>query len=337
MTGVAILCSGQGHQGAGMFDLLADAPEASPVFEAAKSVLGGKDPRQLVREATKDDLHADAVAQVLCCTQAMAAWAVLSAKLPRPLVVAGYSIGELAAWGVAGLLDYKDVFDLAAQRAQAMDKATTQPSGLVAIHGLKRDTLNPICKARGAYVAIVNAQDQILVGGTRKALDAVIQDARVAGAERITILPVAVPSHTPLMAKASDQFRQALAKAHLPAEVPAGVRLLSGIDGDTVFDVHSGADKLARQIQQTVNWAGCMESCRAAGATKVVELGPGNALAHMMHEFMPDGDVHSLSEFHSLSGFEHWTERLLRKSRVENPMTLGLIRAREPPRTRAGG
>jgi [acyl-carrier-protein] S-malonyltransferase len=76
-----------------------------------------------------------------------------------------------------------------------------------------------------------------------------------------------------------------------------------------VFDVHSGADKLARQIQQTVNWAGCMESCRADGATKVVELGPGNALAHMMREFMPDGDVHSLSEFHSLSGFEHWMER----------------------------
>jgi hypothetical protein len=71
------------------------------------------------------------------------------------------------------------------------------------------------------------------------------------------------------MAKASDEFRQAPAKAHLTAEVPAGVRLLSGIDGDTVFDVHSGADKLARQIRQTVNWAGCMESCRAAGATKV--------------------------------------------------------------------
>jgi len=110
------------------------------------------------------------------------------------------------------------------------------------------------------------------------------------------------------MAKASDQFRYALAKTHLPAEMPAGVRLLSGIDGDTVFNVQSGVDKLARQIQQTVEWAACMQSCRAAGVTKVVELGPGNALAHMMHEFMPDGDVHSLSEFHSISGFENWME-----------------------------
>ena len=112
MSAMAILCSGQGYQGAGMFDLLADASEASPVFEAAKIVLDGKDPRRLVRDASNDDLHTDKVGQILCCTQAMAAWAVLSAKVPRPLVVAGYSVGELAAWGVAGLLDYESVFDL---------------------------------------------------------------------------------------------------------------------------------------------------------------------------------------------------------------------------------
>jgi [acyl-carrier-protein] S-malonyltransferase len=168
--------------------------------------------------------------------------------------------------------------------------------------------LGPICKAHGAYVAIVNAEDQMVVGGTRKALDAVVHDARAAGAERTTVLPVAVPSHTPLMAEASHSFRQALDKVHLPAEVPPGVRLLSGIDGDTVFDVSAGADKLASQIQQTVDWAACMQSCRAAGVAKVIELGPGHALAHMMHEFILDADVHSLSEFHSLPGCEHWVQ-----------------------------
>jgi [acyl-carrier-protein] S-malonyltransferase len=306
MSRTAIFCSGQGYQGAGMFDLLADATEAEPVFEAAKSVLGGKDPRRLVREASNDDLHTDKLGQILCCTQAMAAWTVLKAKVPRPLLVAGYSVGELAAWGVAGLIDYESVFDLAARRATAMDGATKEPSGLVAIHGLKRDTVDRICKAYGAYVAIINAQDRMLVGGTRKALDAVARDARVAGAERTTMLPVAVPSHTPLLAGASDEFRQVLAKTQLPAAVPSDVRLLSGIDGDTVFDVHMGAEKLARQIEQTVDWAACMESCRAAGVAKVVELGPGDALARMMHEVTPLGDVHSLSQFHSLSGLQHW-------------------------------
>jgi len=308
MSRTAIFCSGQGYQGAGMFDLLADAPEAIPVFKAAEYVLDGRDPRQLVHESGNDELHADKVGQILCCTQAMAAWAVLSTKVPRPLVVAGYSIGELAAWGVAGLLDYEEVLHLALQRAAAMDISTTQPSGLVAIHGLTRDKLDQICKVHGAYVAIVNAEDRMLVGGTRKALEAVAQDARAAGAEHTTMLPVAVPSHTPLLAEASEAFRQALSKAHLPEQVPSDVRLLSGIDGDTVFDVHMGAEKLARQIGQTVNWAACMDSCREAGVSKVFELGPGDALARMMHEVIPDGDVHSLSEFHSLSGFERWME-----------------------------
>jgi [acyl-carrier-protein] S-malonyltransferase len=310
MSGIAILCSGQGYQGADMFDLLADAPEAGPVFKAVKFVLDGTDPRQLVRKASNEALHADKVGQILCCTQAMAARAVLSTKVPRPLVVAGYSVGELAAWGVAGLLDYQGVLDLVVQRAAAMDAATTQPSGLAAIRGLKRAVLEPICTTHGAYVAIVNGEDQMLVGGTRRTLGAVIHDAQTAGAEHTTILPVAVASHTPLLAGASDRFRQALTKAHLPAEVPADVRLLSGIDGAAVFDVRAGADKLARQIQQTVDWAACMQSCRAAGVTKVIELGPGNALARLMHEFMPDGDVHSLSEFHSLPGFVHWVQRL---------------------------
>jgi [acyl-carrier-protein] S-malonyltransferase len=229
--------------------------------------------------------------------------------VPRPLIVAGYSVGELAAWGVAGLLDFAEVLDLAAQRAAAMDAATTQPSGLAAIRGLTRDTLDAICRAHGAYVAIVNGRDQMVVGGTREALAGVIHDAQLDGAERTTMLPVAVSAHTPLLAEASDRFRQALAKAHLAAEMPSGVRLLSGIDGATLFDVQEGADKLARQIQQTVDWAGCMESCRAADVTKVVELGPGNALARMMHDFMPDSDVHSLSEFHSLSGFELWLQK----------------------------
>jgi [acyl-carrier-protein] S-malonyltransferase len=111
------------------------------------------------------------------------------------------------------------------------------------------------------------------------------------------------------MAEASHSFRQALDKVHLPAEAQPGLRLLSGIDGDTVFHVSAGADKLARQIQQTVDWAACMQSCRAAGVAKVIELGPGHALAHMMHEFMPDSDVHSLSEFHSLPGCEHWVQK----------------------------
>jgi [acyl-carrier-protein] S-malonyltransferase len=309
MTGTAILCSGQGAQNAAMFDLVAEAPEAAPVFAAAKAVLGGQDPRDIVRKASSEETHKNKLGQILCCTLTIAVWAVIRESVPGPLVVAGYSVGELGAWGVAGLLDAAGVLNLALQRATAMDAATAEPSGLVAIRGLTRATLDPICTAHGAHVAIINADDQMLVGGTRRALSAVIADATAAGAERTTLLAVEVASHTPLLAVASDAFRRDLCAAHLPAAMPADMRLLSGIDGAPVFNVQAGAEKLARQIRQTVDWAACMEACRAADVTKVIELGPGNALTRLMLDTSSGVDAHSVSEFRSLAGFKRWVER----------------------------
>jgi len=302
---VAILCSGQGGQKAGMFALLADAPAAAPVFAAARSILG-IDPRDLVEHATDAEIHTDRLGQILCCTQALAAGAVIADSLSGPLVVAGYSVGELAAWGIAGLLDVPAVLALAVARAAAMDAATTEPSGLAAVRGLRRPVLDQLCQAHGCFVAIVNTEDQMLVGGTLPALRALLPEALARGAQRTVLLPVAVASHTPLLATASDVFGAALSAAPIKDRVPAGRRLLSGIDGAPVFDVVAGAAKLARQIRQTVDWAACMDDIRSSRVSKVIELGPGAALARMMRAEMPRGDVHSLAEFHSLDGFMRW-------------------------------
>jgi [acyl-carrier-protein] S-malonyltransferase len=95
---VAILCSGQGRQHSAMFDLVADCPEAQPIFAVAGGILG-QDPRHYVREATSADLFSDLSGEILCCTQALAVWAAFDASRPARAVIAGYSIGELAAWG----------------------------------------------------------------------------------------------------------------------------------------------------------------------------------------------------------------------------------------------
>ena len=65
---------------------------------------------------------------MLCCAQALAAWAVLKPEIHARLVVAGYSVGEVAAWGVAGALDPAAVFDVVVKRAALMDEASDGPS-----------------------------------------------------------------------------------------------------------------------------------------------------------------------------------------------------------------
>src|SRR5580704_17570413 len=193
---VAILCSGQGLQHPAMFDLVGNCPEAEPVFAAAAGVLG-QDPRRFVREAASADLFSDLSGQILCCTQALAAWAALgTVRSARRAVIAGYSIGELAAWGCAGVLDGPVTVRLAQRRAAMMDAAAPSESGLAAIVGLRRPALEPILARHSVSIAIVDDVDSFVVGGRRSGLEAACQEAAARGARHTISLKVARPSHT---------------------------------------------------------------------------------------------------------------------------------------------
>ncbi len=88
-----------------------------------------------------------------------------------------------------------------------------------------------------------------------------------------------------------------------------GYRLLSGIDGETVWDMETGREKLARQIATPINWAACLESCRAAGAGRALELGPGTAMSRMAARVFPEGYARSTEEFRTLAGLRAWLSR----------------------------
>jgi len=304
---VAILCSGQAGQHSAMFDLFADCPAAEPVFTAASKLLG-EDPRRFVRQAAPADLFNDRSAQILCCTQALAAWAGLGTARPARAVVAGYSVGELAAWGCAGALDMSAVLQLAQRRAAAMEAAAPPDSGLAAIVGLSRPMLEPILGRHAAAIAIVNGTDSFVIGGRGAVLDAACRDAAASGATRTFRLRVSVPSHTMLLSEAAKAFRIAL-RAVAPRPPQATYRLLSGIDGDTVHDIETGCDKLARQICTPVNWVACLESCRAAEAVLCLELGPGRALSHLAEAFFPAGGTRSTEDFRTVAGLRAWLSR----------------------------
>jgi [acyl-carrier-protein] S-malonyltransferase len=306
---VAILCSGQGGQHPAMFDLVANCLEAEPVFAAAVDVLG-QDPRRFVREAAPTDLFSDLSGQILCCTQALAAWSALGTVRPARAVIAGYSIGELAAWGCAGALDGAGTLRLGQRRAVMMDAAAPSDGGLAAIVGLRRPTLEPILARHGVSIAIVDDVDSFVVGGRRTELEAACQEAAARGARHTISLKVALPSHTPFLGEATEQFRTVLREAS-PQLPRAGYRLLSGIDGDTIHEIETGIDKLARQISTTIDWAACLESCRSAGAEAALELGPGTALSRMASALFPDGRARAVEEFRALTGLRTWLERAI--------------------------
>ena len=305
---IAILCSGQGTQHPGMFDLVAQAPAAQPILEAARDVLG-KEPQPFVREADAATLFSNRIGQILCCTQALAAWAIIRPHLPGTTVLAGYSVGELAAWGCAGLLEPKEVLRLAIIRAEAMDAAGGSDTGLEAIIGLNRTQVEGLCRAQDAHIAIINGEDFFIVGGKKNALETIRDEANAAGATSAMILRVAVASHTPLLAEASQRFGEVLARLDLPKLPAPRVRLLSGVDGDVVFDVRKGSHKLAAQISQPLHWSACLDECRAAGAETVLELGPGHALTGMARRMFSETQIRSVDDFRTPAGVVTWLQR----------------------------
>lgn len=307
---LAILCSGQGTQHRDMYALTADAPQAAGVFAAAAGMLGC-DPRTFVREVDETALHANAAGQILCVTQTLAGFSALGPLPGTRQTIAGYSIGELAAWGCAGLFSPSAILELARARAAFMDEASGPEDGLAFVRGLGRGAIDALCARHACAVAIANPGAMFVLGGERKNLSALCEESLRGGAVKAGALDVHVASHTARLAAASARFRVALAKQPISARTP-GVRLISGIDAAAVLDTEAGLDKLATQISRTIDWAGCLDACVEAGVDTFLELGPGGALAAMAGNAYPGIRARSLDDFRSIDGARAWLAQTAR-------------------------
>jgi [acyl-carrier-protein] S-malonyltransferase len=289
-----------------MFALTGDAPEAGSLFEHAATLLGGRDPRDVVQSENGDVLHHNRMGQILCTLQALSAAAALRDAMPDSLVVAGYSVGEVAAWGVARLFSMTDTLDLVARRAEVMDAVSPLGDGLLFVRGLSREAIDKLCKRHDAAVAIVNPGDAFILGGSRAALHALAEEAKAMQAARVVDVAVEVASHTRRLTTASAEFRETLKHIPIKFPPPAGTRFLSGIDGAPVIIADRGLDKLAAQVSQTVQWADCLQGCMEGGATAFLELGPGPALSDMARAAYPDVSARCLDDFKTLQGVRAW-------------------------------
>jgi [acyl-carrier-protein] S-malonyltransferase len=292
-----------------MFSLSGSVPETAWLFEHATQLLGGRSPREVVGARDAEVVHSNRIGQILCSLQGLAAALALEVMSGR-LVVAGYSVGEVAAWGVGGLLHMRDALDLVGRRADVMDAVSGSDDGLLFVRGLSRAAVERLCEQYGCDIAILNPGEAFVIGGGRVALGALGQDARALKAAHVVSLPVNVASHTGRLAPAAVEFRASLGLFSVNLARVGCVRVLSGVDGSPVLDAEAGRDKLAAQISHTVRWADCLQGCIEAGATGFLELGPGAALSKMAAAAYPGIPARSLEEFKTLQGARAWVARL---------------------------
>jgi [acyl-carrier-protein] S-malonyltransferase len=283
---LAILCPGQGSQTAGFLTpWVADAGVRDRVAELSDAA--GFD---LVAAGT--DANADvvdtAVAQPLLVAAA-AATATALGELPT-CVVAGHSIGELAAAAVAGAITAAEAVQLAASRGAAMARASAAAGGgMTAVLGGDSEQVLAAVESVGCVAANVNGGGQVVAAGPRDALERLPQ-ALPDGA-RTRPLAVAGPFHSPAMRPAQDEWAAAVAAVRWRDVLHP---LVSNLDGRTV---NAGADlarRLVQQVSSPVRWDECMASLRRLGVDAVVELAPGGVLAGMARRQLPDAEVVAL-------------------------------------------
>ncbi len=298
---LGILCPGQSAQAPDMIDRLRGEPEAATVFDAFHHVMGATIDAVL----SEGRLHENAIAQPVICAVELAAFSVIKHNIPDPSYFAGYSIGELAAYGCAGSISTRDLIRLASLRAKLMDEAYPAPSGMIAIRGLREATLAPICTANTVHIAICNGEDRFVVAGPVENIAAATADAERRGAH-VTRLAVKVASHTQLMHTAVSAFAKALEETEFRNPTAP---ILGGIDGASVRSRDMAIQRLSAQLETRIDWRGCMESLKEVGCTTLLELLPGGDLSSMAKDRLPSISSRSMIEFKSIEAAAEWVSR----------------------------
>ena len=297
---LALLFSGQGMQHAQMLPWLVDGA----LLQRVNGLLGVADWRVALQDAAWSTGNRNA--QILLTGVALSAWAQLSQQLPPPSAVAGYSVGELAAFSAAGVFDAHTAITLAARRAEEMDRcAAPNAGGLLAVSRLGPLLIDRLCSDFGVEIAIRVAVDAAVLGGPCDALTQAEMQARQLGA-KCTPLNVAVASHTSAMRPAAAAFSDVLRGVALH---PPTAALFSNAAGERVVSQQQAAVVLAQQMAQTVQWADCLDAVHARRPHCVLEVGPGSALATMWNRRFPATPARSADEFRSVSALVAWVLR----------------------------
>jgi [acyl-carrier-protein] S-malonyltransferase len=300
---LAILCSGQGAQHPAMLDMIADHPAAADVIKAGEAVLG-INLRDVL--AQHEAIFRNAIAQPLICLTQLAIWTALRQDSPKPAAFCGYSVGELGAYACSGALNAVELARIAAARAALMDKAAAAtPSGLFALQGLRRDEVGRLCAGQRAWIAIAIGEEEFVIGGEDAALAKLGKEFSEHGG-KLTQLKIGLASHTPLLSDAVQPFRVLLNDSSIAA--PA-TPVVAGIDATWVVRRETAIEKLALQLERTIEWSSCLDMLYERGCRVFLELGPGRALARMTQARFGDVDARAVDDFRSLDGVSSWLSK----------------------------
>ena len=298
MSKIAFVFPGQGAQKAGMGkDFYENSGIAKSIFDEASKALS-LDMKELCFEKN-DRLDQTEYTQAALVTTCLAMTRCLEEKGLHADVTAGLSLGEYCALAVAGGIDDIDAIRLVRKRGQFMEHAVPKGEGaMAAVLGLSADKILEIIeKTEDVYVANYNCPGQIVITGTKAAVEGVQDALKEAGAKRVLMLNVSGPFHSPLLAKAGDEMKELLEKTDLhELRIP----YVTNVSAEYVRDIKNTKLLLAEQVCNSVLWEPSVKNMIADGVDTFIEIGPGKTLAGFIKKISKEVKIYNVSTWEDM-------------------------------------
>lgn len=306
----AFVFPGQGSQAVGMGCALGDAfPVARAVYQEVDDALG-QNLSALMAEGPGDALTLTENAQPALMAVSMAVVRILESRgldlATAASFVAGHSLGEYAALCAAGALSITDTARLLRIRGRAMQQAVPVGEGaMAALLGLDLEEARAIAAeaARDGGVcqaANDNAPGQVVISGSRAAVERAIAIAVGRGARRPVMLPVSAPFHCALMQPAADAMAEALASV---AIAPPVVPVVANVTAAAVQDPDTIRRLLVEQVTGAVRWRESVLYMKEQGVTDLVECGAGKVLTGLARRIDRDMSAQALNTPEDIDAF----------------------------------
>jgi [acyl-carrier-protein] S-malonyltransferase len=290
----ALVFPGQGSQTVGMGKALADEfAAAREVFSRVDAALS-QDLSKLMFEGPEAELTLTANAQPALMATSIAALRVLETETSfnparQATYVAGHSLGEYSALCAAGSFTLEDTARLLRLRGEAMQKAVPLGEGaMAAILGLEFAAVVKIATQAASDLYLTgaicqaandNGGGQVVVSGTKPAVERAMELAKLAGAKRALLLPVSAPFHCALMQPAAEAMEEALKGVKLRRPKPP---LVANVEAEAVTNPEAIRSGLVAQVTATVRWRDSVTYMSAQGVTRFIELGAGKVLTGLI-------------------------------------------------------
>ena len=277
----AFVFPGQGSQKVSMgHDLFTGSEVGKKYFDLANEIME-IDIQNIIFNGPEEKLKETQYTQPAIYIVSVILGHILLEEVQQPDMVAGHSLGEYSACTIAGSLTFETGLSLVKLRAESMqDAGTTNPGTMAAIIGMADEDVISMCNTISSDESVVvaanfNYPGQVVISGNINAVHETMAKAPELGAKMAKELNVSGAFHSPLMEPAKKRLSAALDNIEINT---ATMPVYANVTAEPVIEADEIRSNLKNQLDCPVKWHETIDNMKTAGATEMVEVGPGRVL-----------------------------------------------------------